>query len=137
MDPVFLHLASRDLGDAEVAEERVEMEANSDTVTLNPADATLSLGDNLVFLQELLRRLPEGLLRFQQAGAVLAAQFQIPVLGDLLGEGDVFFLGGRAVLLAPQRRRALPEAAVAAPVELNFAVHQLVACHGARHNFCD
>jgi hypothetical protein len=57
-------------------------------------------GDDLVFLEELFGDLPEELFRFQETGAILAAQLEIPILGDLLGEGETLLLGAGAALRA-------------------------------------
>ncbi len=59
----------------------------------------------------------------------------MPFFGDLFSEGDVLFLGGGAMLLATNRRGALPEAAIAAPVKLDFPVHQFVIRHDETHQF--
>ena len=74
-------------------------------MALDPAGAAMALGDDLVFLEELLGGLAEELLRCEEAGAVLAAQRQIPILGDLLGEGEALLLGAGAPLLAADRGR--------------------------------
>jgi len=81
-------------------------------VPLDPARAAMALGDDLVFLEELFSHLAEELFRFEKAGAILAAQLQIPILGNLPGEGEALLLGAGAALLAADRGRALPEAAV-------------------------
>src|SRR5260221_9756765 len=91
----------------------------------------MALGDDFVFLEELLADLAEELFRFEKAGTVLAAQRQIPILGDLLGEGEALLLGAGTALLAADRGRALPEAAVAALVDLELPAHQFVTGHHA------
>ncbi len=56
-------------------------------------------------------------------------------LTDLLGEGEAFLLGAGAALLAADRRGALPEAAVAALVDLELPAHQRVTGHSAPTKF--
>lgn len=63
MDAVFLDLAGSDLGDPEFAEEGQQMEPNAYAVTFNPAGASPALGDDLIFLQELVGSLLDGLFR--------------------------------------------------------------------------
>ena len=53
MDPVFLHLAGGDLGDAEFAEKGIKVQADADTMALDPAGTALALGDDLIFALEL------------------------------------------------------------------------------------
>src|SRR5260221_1488299 len=132
---MFVHLAGGDLGDPELDEEGKKVQAQADAVAVDPAGASLAFGDDLVFLEELVGDLPEDLFRFEEAGAVLAAQLEIPILGDLLGEGEAFLLGACAALLAADRRGALPEAAVAASVDLELAAHQFVTGHQAPTKF--
>lgn len=55
----------------------------------------------------------------------------LPVFGYLPGKRNAFFLGAGAKLPVADRGRTLPEAAVAALVELNFAAQDFVAGHGA------
>jgi hypothetical protein len=73
--------------DPELAEEGEKVQAQENAVTLVPARAAMALGDDLVFLEELFGNLPEELFRFQETGVILAAQLEIPILGDLLGQG--------------------------------------------------
>ena len=61
------------------------MEAKADAVPLDPTGAAPALGDNLVFLEELLCRLVKALFRLQQAGTILSTQREIPVFGNVLG----------------------------------------------------
>ena len=51
----------------------------------DPTGTAPALGDNLVFLEELLCRLVKALFRLQQAGTVLSTQREIPVFGNVLG----------------------------------------------------
>jgi hypothetical protein len=136
VNSIFLHLAGGDLGDPELAEEGEKVQPQANAVTLDPARAAMALGDELVLLEELLGDLAEELFGFEEAGAVLAAQRQTPILGDLLGEGEAL-LGAGAALLAADRRRALPEAAVAALVDLELPADEeasgflLTPCFGS------
>jgi hypothetical protein len=129
VNPILLHLTGGHLRDPELAQEGEKVQTQANAVTLDPARAAMALGDDLIFLEELLGDLAEELFRFEEAGAVLAAQRQIPILGDLLGEGEALLLGAGAALLAADRCRALPEAAVAALVDLELPAHQLVTGH--------
>lgn len=127
MDPVFLHLAGGDLGDAKLAEERQEVQAKADFVAFNPARAALALGDDAVFLEELVGGLLDGLFGLEQAGAGFAAQFEIPVLGEVGREGEGLLFRRGAALLAPDGGGARPGATVAAAVELNLATKDAVS----------
>lgn len=90
----------------------------------------MALGDDFVFLLELIGRLVESFFGGQKAGAVLAAQSKISVLGDLLREGEVLLLRTGAPLLRADRRRALPEAAVGTTEDLKFPAYELMGFHG-------
>src|SRR5229473_4143171 len=94
MNAVLLHLAWRDLGKSHVAEEGHQMNPEAGAVAFNVLGITLALGDDLVFALELRRGFAEGFFAAQFAGAGLAAQAQIPVLGEVLGLGEAVFLGG-------------------------------------------
>jgi hypothetical protein len=83
------------------------VQAQANAMALDPAGAPLALGDDLVFLEELVGGLAKGLFRCQKAGPVLAAQLEIPVLGDLFGQSEAFFLGADSALLAANRRGAM------------------------------
>jgi hypothetical protein len=76
----------------------------TDLVPLGPALAALALGDDAVFLEELLGRLGEGLFRLEQSSALLAAQGQVPVFGELLGQGQAVLLATYAMFLAIEER---------------------------------
>ena len=86
----------------------------------------LALGDNAVFLGELVGGLLEGLLALEEAGAGLAAQLEKPVLRKGLGEGEVLLLRTGPALLAADRGGAPPVAAIAAAIELNLAAEDTV-----------
>ena len=100
------------------------------TGLLGPSLAPLALGDDFIFLEELLSGLGEALFRKQDPGVILAAQFEIPDLGKLGRQRQALPLRRRAPLLAADRRHTLPDAAVTAPVELNLSVQNLMAFHG-------
>ena len=104
------------------------MKPQADAVAFDPFGAALALGNDLVFLEELLRRLGEAFLGLEEAGAGLAAHLKEPVLGELLRLGQTFFLGGGATLTASDGSRAMPMLA-AAFVDLNQATENLVRRH--------
>ncbi|WP_147274916.1 hypothetical protein [Ferruginivarius sediminum] len=98
MHPVFLHRAAGDLRDAEIAEERDQVQAQPRLVALDPPQAALAFSDNLVLALEGGGRLFEGRLADQFALAVPVAQGQIPVLGEFLRELEAFLLGAGAAV---------------------------------------
>jgi hypothetical protein len=61
-------------------------------------------------------------------------QRKIPIFGKLGRERDAIALRGRSPLFAANRCGTLPNPAVAAPVELNFAVQNLVRFQGLSPN---
>jgi hypothetical protein len=63
------------------------------------------------------------------AGAGFSDFFEIPVLGDLLGQIEALFLGAEPVLPAANGRRALPGLSPAALKNLQLAVHEFVRRH--------
>jgi hypothetical protein len=73
---VLLHPAGGDFRDAELAEKRDEVQAQTDVVARDPALAALALGDDAVFLGELVSSLLEGFLGRQEASAGFAAQLK-------------------------------------------------------------
>src|SRR5690349_18404076 len=90
----------------------------------------MALGDHLVFFQELLGRLLEGLFIFlEEARLGLAAQRKIPVFRELLREDEVVLASGGTVLAAINGSGAVPGAAVAAPVDLDKAAQEFVPSH--------
>src|SRR5882672_347393 len=99
-------------------------------MALGPSLGALALGDDAVFLGELIRGLLDGLFGLEQAGAGSAAQFEVPVLGDLLGVGKAFFVRALAVILVFVMSRTLPESAVVALIDEDFATHDRMADHG-------
>ncbi|MCR4282647.1 MAG: hypothetical protein NUV72_06440 [Bauldia sp.] len=68
----------------------------------------LPFGDDLVFAGELVGRLPEGLFVGDLPAARLAAQLEIPVLGEILGAGEAVLLRAHAPVLAGEASRTLP-----------------------------
>lgn len=60
VDSVFLHLAGRHLLQRHVPKERDEMHPEPNGMALGPFLGPLALVDNTIFLDELLRGLPEG-----------------------------------------------------------------------------
>ena len=95
-------------------------------MSLDPARAPLALGYNAVFPEELVGSLLEGLLGLEQTCARLAAEFQIPVLGKGLSEGQVLFLRRGAALLAADRGGTPPRSSRAATIELDLAAEDAV-----------
>src|ERR1700687_76073 len=110
------------------------MHARAEVVLFDVGLASLALGDDLVFPQELLRRVAKGFLCLDFAAAQLAPELQVPVLGDLLGFGQAVFLGAAPTVLAGKVGGTLPVAALRASVDVNLAAqdrmrfgHALVA----------
>ncbi len=103
--------------------------AQPDGVAFDPALAALAFGDDTVFLNELVGGLLEGLLGFQDAGAVLAAQGQIPVLSNLPRQREAIGLGAGALLLSTDGRGALPKATVCSLIELNLPTEEVMRRH--------
>jgi hypothetical protein len=61
---------------------------------------------------------------------VLALEFQIPVLGEVLRLGEALLLGADAVISSTKERRALSEATAIALVDAKSATHQfMIYCH--------
>jgi hypothetical protein len=71
VDPVFLHLAGRDLIQGQVPEKWDKMDPQPDGVALCPFLAALTFGDNAIFLQELIRGLFGGRAVLEDAGPKL------------------------------------------------------------------
>lgn len=63
----------------------------------------------------------------------LAAQAQIPVLGNLLGLGQAFLLRGDAPVPAGYVGGGLPESAAGPLVSMDFTAHQGVGDGGIGH----
>jgi hypothetical protein len=123
-----LHFAWRDLGYAELTEEGPEVKPQANLVSLHPAGGALALGDDLVFLLELVGGLVEGLLgRLEQPCAALAAELEIPVLGDLFGERETVLAGAFAPLRAADRGRTVPGGAVRPSIDLDLPAQDFVS----------
>ena len=56
----------------------------------------------------------------------LAAQLQIPVLGEILGLGQAVFLGGNPSVFAGEVGGALPATAIVASVDVDLAAEDCV-----------
>jgi len=72
------------------------------------------------------RDFAKGLFGFDFSGAEFSAQLQIPVLSDLLGFREAFFLGADAPILAREIGGALPQAAIGTLVDVDFAAEDSV-----------
>ncbi len=94
MNAVFLNLAGRDLGKSHVAEEGHQMKPEARAVAFNVLGITLTLGDDLIFALELYGGVAEGFFVAEFTVLELAAQPQIPVLGEVLRLGEGVFLSG-------------------------------------------
>jgi len=108
VDPVILNCPGVDVGKAHLAEERDEMQPETDTVPLNPFRTALALRDDPIFLPELLGGFRERGFCFQYPRRSLAAQPKIPFLGDDLRLIQPRFFGAGAVLAALYGGRAVP-----------------------------
>jgi hypothetical protein len=87
-------------------------------------------GDDLVFALELYGGVAEGFLVAEFTVPELAAQPQIPVLGEVLRLGEALLFGADAVVSATEERRALPKATTVTFVDVKAATHQFVIyCH--------
>jgi hypothetical protein len=111
------------------------MQIEPQPVAFYPSWVALEFRDDFVFFEELRRRLAEGLLGlllwrgFKETRAGFAAQFEISVLRDLFGLREQIALRAGAVLLTVHRSRALPERAVVALIDLDFATKNFVRRH--------
>ena len=126
VNAVLLHLAGSDLGKSHVAEEGHKMNPEARAVALNVLGIALALGDDLVFALELHGGFAEGFFAGYFTVPDLAAQSQIPVFGEVLGLGEAVFLGRDAPVLAGEIGRSLPQAAVVAAVNVDFAAEDRV-----------
>lgn len=95
-------------------------------MAFDPALTALALSDDAVFLRELIGGLLERLFGLEETCARFAAQLEIPVLSDGLGNREVFLLCATAPLFAANGGRAPPIAAIATPIELNLAAKNAV-----------
>jgi hypothetical protein len=117
---IFLHLSCCDLRKAQLTEERQKVDAQTDGMPLRPFLAALTRRNDLIFAKELPGSISEGLFVSQNPGLQLAAQSEIPILGNLLGERQTVLFGRLTTLLATYRGRALPITAFCPAIELNF-----------------
>src|ERR1039458_8962448 len=126
VNAVLLHLAGSDLGKSHVAEEGHQMNPQASAVAFNVLGITLALGDDLVFALELHSGFAEGFFAGYFTVPGFAAQPEIPVLGEILGLGEAVFLRGNPSVLAGEVGRTLPQTAVVAPVDVDFAAEDRV-----------
>jgi hypothetical protein len=120
MNAVLLNLAGRDLGKSHVAKEGQQMKTEAGAVSFDVYWTSLAFGDDLVFALELRSGFAEGFFVAYFTVPGLAAQPQIPVLGEVLGLGQAVFLRGDPSVLAGEVGRTLPETAVVAPIDVDF-----------------
>ncbi len=85
----------------------------------NPFGATLTFGDNGVFLLELLSGLGKGCFSLDETRSQLAAQAEIPILRKSFRLFKPGLFGTGAVLTAFERRGAMPCEAPA-PVDVDL-----------------
>ena len=87
VDTVLLYLAGTDFRQDQAAKERHQVPGCSGVLTPEIGFAALTLRDDVVFAQILLRGLAKTFPRFQLSGAELSAKLEIPVLCNLFGSG--------------------------------------------------
>jgi hypothetical protein len=126
MNAVLLYLAGRDLGKSHVAKEGHQMKPEASAVAYNVLGVALALGDDLVFTLELDSGFAKGFFVVYFAVAGLAAQLQIPILGEVLGLGQAVFLGGNPPVLAGEVGGTLPAAAVVPSIDVDLAAENCV-----------
>ena len=122
--------AGGNFGEAELTEERQQMEAKADAMPFGPTRATLALGDDFVFFEKLLRRLLERLFGSEEAGAGLPAQLKIPILRDLLRVFEALFFGAFAEVAVLVMRGTLPKPAVVTLINVDLTAQDGVSEHG-------
>jgi hypothetical protein len=76
------------------------MKPEASAMAFNVLGITLALGDDLVFALELHSGFAKCFLVAYFTVAGLAAQLQIPVLGEVFGPAQAVFLGGNPPVLA-------------------------------------
>ncbi len=113
------------------------MNPQPDLTAVGPRLAALTFGDNFILARKLNRSLCKAHSGEQGADFVLAAKFEILVLGKLGRQRNTFAFCRSPSLLAANRCGTLPNPAVAAPVELNFAVQNLVLSTGFLQSISD
>ena len=129
VNAIRLDFAGCHFREAKRSEERFQVNADAGLVPICPARAALTFRDDFVFFLELVCRFAKRLFCFEETGARLAAQTEIPVFGKLFGLSEFVFFGANAELTAVDRCGALPVAAVTALVDLNESAKDFVACH--------
>ena len=132
MNSVFLDLSRSDLGDAQVPEERDQVNARPPVLAFYISLVALPLGDDVVVVQVMCRDFAKGLFAFDFSGAKFSALLQVPVLGDFLGFREAFFLGADAPVLAREIGGGLPQAAIGTLVDVDLAAEDGVL-FGHRH----
>jgi len=100
MNPVFLDLARSDFRDAEVAEQRHQVDAASPVLAVDVLFVTLSLGDDVVLMQVVFGHVAKHLFALDLSGAESSAKLLDTVLGDFLGFREARFFGAGALILA-------------------------------------
>ena len=80
---VFLDPAGRDFRDAQVLEERDQVNARPPVLAVYISLVVLPLRLDVVLVQVVGRDFAKGLFGFDLSGAEFPAQLQVPVLGDL------------------------------------------------------
>ena len=96
------------------------METNAVLVALNPLRATTASCDGFVLFLELAGSLGECLAGLQLAEPLLRTEFEVPILGDVLGTTEAALLRAFAPLLAVEVCSAMPATAFCAAVEADF-----------------
>ena len=124
--PIFLHQSGGNFGHDLVAEERDEVNTEPVSVTFHVFGIALSVRDGFVFAKKLISGVLETLAGLQFSRALFAFEFEIPVLREILRVLEALFLRADTMVLARKIRRALPQMAVVALVEMQFAAHKFV-----------
>ena len=86
VDSVFLDLSCGDLGDAQVLEERDQVNVRPPVLAVYISLVALALRHDVVLVQVVGRDFAKGLFGFDLSGAEFSAQLRVPVLGDLHSE---------------------------------------------------
>src|SRR5579864_2096391 len=74
-------------------------------------------------------------VRLEQSGAALAAQFEIPIFGELFGLGEAVELGALPMIPAVMEGRAEPVfAGIVATIELHLSAKDRMARHKPLHH---
>ena len=94
--------------------------------------AALACGQDAVFCLELGGGILEGRALGEVAGPLPDLKVQVPFRSDLFGALKVALLGAGAVIAAGQVRRALPEGAAVAAVNVEPVAYERVGVHSTR-----